>query len=104
MSIVPADAADALDVASSVAGALGPGAGGRGRGGAGPRAAAALIDASGLLAITVPAEHGGLGAGPVLLTEVVRRIAVADPALAQTPQAHFLFVDVLAAIGTAEQQ
>jgi alkylation response protein AidB-like acyl-CoA dehydrogenase len=40
----------------------------------------------------------------VVLAEVIRTIAATDPAIAQIPQVHFLFVDVLAAHGTAAQQ
>ena len=32
----------------------------------------------------------------MVLAEVIRTIAAVDPAIAQVPQAHFLFVDVLA--------
>ena len=56
----------------------------------------AALDASGLLGITVPAAHGGPDLSPVVLAEVIRTIAAVDPAIAQIPQAHFLFVDVLA--------
>ena len=38
------------------------------------------------------------------LAEVIRIIAAVDPAIAQIPQAHFLFVDVLAVRGSREQQ
>src|SRR4051812_39097901 len=64
-----------------------------------PVAALEALDRSGLLAITVPREHGGAGLGPDALAEVTRLIAAADPAIAQVPQAHFLFVDVLALWG-----
>ena len=39
-----------------------------------------------------------------MLAEVIRTIAAVDPAIAQIPQAHFLFVDVLAVHGRPEQQ
>ena len=35
-----------------------------------------------------------------MLAEVIRTIAAVDPAIAQVPQAHFLFVDVLAVWGS----
>lgn len=60
----------------------------------------AALDASGLLAITVPREQGGPDLSPVTLTEVIRRIAAVDPAIAQVPQGHFLLVDVLAVWGS----
>src|ERR1700733_13946420 len=59
----------------------------------------ATFDASGLLAITVPREHGGPDLGAQALAEVVRIIAAVDPAVAQGPQSHFLMVDVLSVFG-----
>ena len=97
---------EAVAAARAVAGGLAPGAAERDRAGADvvPEQALALLDSSGLLAITVPAADGGSGLGPVTLAEVGRIIAAADPAIAQVPQAHFLLVDVLAVHGTAEQR
>jgi SfnB family sulfur acquisition oxidoreductase len=77
---------------------------GRDRAGAVPAAELGALDASGLLGITVPREYGGADVSPVVLAEVIRSIAAVDPAIAQVPQAHFLFVDVLAVWGTGEQQ
>ncbi len=73
----------------------------RDRAGAVPYAELAALDASGLLGITVPAAHFGPDLSPVVLAEVIRTIAAVDPAIAQIPQAHFLFVDVLAIHGSA---
>jgi alkylation response protein AidB-like acyl-CoA dehydrogenase len=64
----------------------------------------AALDASGLLGITVPAAYGGPELSPVVLAEVIKTIAAVDPAIAQIPQAHFLFVDVLAVHGSPQQQ
>jgi SfnB family sulfur acquisition oxidoreductase len=64
----------------------------------------AALDASGLLAITVPRAYGGPELGASVLAEVIRVIAAVDPAIAQVPQAHFLFTDVLAVLGTQEQR
>ena len=77
---------------------------GRDRAGAVPYAELAALDASGLLGITVPAAHFGPDLSPVVLAEVIRIIAATDPAIAQIPQAHFLFVDVLATHGSEAQQ
>ena len=55
-------------------------------------------------AITIPEELGGPGLSMVTLAEVVRTIAAVDPAVAQGPQGHFLFVDVLAVFGSTAQQ
>jgi alkylation response protein AidB-like acyl-CoA dehydrogenase len=63
-----------------------------------PADALAVLDGSGLLAITVPEESGGPGLGPVTLAEVTRILAAVDPALAQVPQGHYLLVDVLSVL------
>ena len=76
----------------------------RDRAGKAPVAELARLDASGLLAITVPRSLGGPGLGAPALAEVIRTIAAVDPAIAQVPQGHFLFCDVLAVWGTARQQ
>jgi SfnB family sulfur acquisition oxidoreductase len=76
----------------------------RDRAGTVPYAELAALDASGLLGITVPAAYGGPDLSPVVLAEVIRTIAAVDPAIAQIPQAHFLFVDVLAVHGRPAQQ
>jgi len=76
----------------------------RDRAGAVPWSDLAALDASGLLGITVPAANGGPDLSPVVLAEVIRTIAAVDPAIAQIPQAHFLFVDVLATLGSAAQR
>jgi SfnB family sulfur acquisition oxidoreductase len=72
----------------------------RDRSGALPVAELTRFDGSGLLALTVPAADGGPELPVAVLTEVIRRIAAVDPAIAQGPQAHFLMVDVVAAWGT----
>jgi SfnB family sulfur acquisition oxidoreductase len=72
----------------------------RDRSGALPVAELARFDASGLLSLTVPAADGGPELPAAVLTEVIRRIAAVDPAIAQGPQAHFLMVDAVAVWGT----
>ncbi|MDH0866143.1 acyl-CoA dehydrogenase family protein [Mitsuaria sp. GD03876] len=49
-----------------------------------------LIRASGLLALTIPAAHGGLGGGLSEFYEVVRRLARVDSALAHVLAFHHL--------------
>lgn len=92
---------EALAAADGLAAALRSGAAQRDRAPAGtvPWDALELLDASGLLSITLPADVGGLDAGPVLLAQVIARLAAADPAIAQVPQAHFLLLDVLTVWG-----
>jgi SfnB family sulfur acquisition oxidoreductase len=72
----------------------------RDRSGALPVTELARLDGSGLLALTVPAADGGPELPVAVLTEVIRRIATVDPAIAQGPQAHYLMVDVVAVWGT----
>lgn len=97
---------EAVAAAHAVAEAIADGVVERDRAGAEavPREALGVLDRSGLLGITVPRADGGPELGPVTLTEVTRVIAAVDPAIAQVPQAHFLFADVLAVWGTEEQR
>jgi SfnB family sulfur acquisition oxidoreductase len=95
---------DALAAARAYADAIAGGVIERDRAGAVPWAELAALDASGILAITIPAHAHGPDLSPVVLAEVIRTIAAVDPAIAQIPQAHFLFVDVLATMGDASQQ
>jgi SfnB family sulfur acquisition oxidoreductase len=97
---------EAVAAAHAVATAIADGVVARDRAGAAsvPAEALSVLDRSGLLAITVPQADGGPGLGPRTLAEVTRVIAAVDPAIAQVPQAHFLFVDVLAVWGTDAQR
>jgi SfnB family sulfur acquisition oxidoreductase len=95
---------EAIAAARQYAAAIADGAIERDRAGRVPVRELAAFDASGLLGITVPAEHGGPELPASVLAEVTRSIAAVDPAIAQVPQAHFLFVDVLAVWGTYRQQ
>jgi SfnB family sulfur acquisition oxidoreductase len=97
-------AAEALAAVRAYAASLTSGVIERDRAGSVPWADLAALDASGLLGITVPAAHGGPELSPVVLAEVIRTIAAVDPAIAQIPQAHFLYVDALATLGSAAQQ
>lgn len=95
---------DAIAVAEGYAESIAAGVIERDRAGSLPVRELAEFDASGLLGITVPRDYGGAGLGPLALAEVVRTIAAVDPAIAQAPQGHYLFVDVLAVAGTVEQR
>lgn len=97
-------AAEAVTAAGAYAASIGDGVIERDRTGRLPVEALAALDASGLIGITVPAEHGGSDLGPATLGEVIRTIAAVDPAIAQVPQSHFLLVDVLSVWGTPTQQ
>jgi SfnB family sulfur acquisition oxidoreductase len=97
-------AQDAVEAARAYAESIAATAIERDRAGEVPRAELAAFDASGLLAITVPRAFGGPELGATVLAEVIATIAATDPAIAQAPQAHYLFTDVLAAWGTPRQQ
>ena len=99
-----ADEEQAVEVARAYAASIAEGTAERDRRGVSPHQEMAAFDDSGLLAITIPQVHGGPGLEPTALAEVVRTIAAVDPAVAQIPQGHFLFVDVLRMLGTDVQQ
>ncbi|MFI2374755.1 SfnB family sulfur acquisition oxidoreductase [Streptomyces sp. NPDC018964] len=69
-----------------------------------PHAELERLSASGLLAVSVPAEFGGADVRAETLAEVFRLLAAADASLAQIPQSHFVYVNVLRRQGTHEQQ
>ncbi|GDY88180.1 hypothetical protein SAVCW2_73790 [Streptomyces avermitilis] len=62
------------------------------------------LSASGLLAVTVPAEHGGADVRQETLAEIFRLLASADASLAQIPQNHFVYVNVIRRQGIEEQR
>ncbi|MFD4368078.1 SfnB family sulfur acquisition oxidoreductase [Rhodococcus sp. NPDC058521] len=59
---------------------------------------------SGLLALSVPAAHGGIDASTVTLTEVFRLLAEGDPSIAQIPHSHYTFLEALRLQGSQTQQ
>jgi SfnB family sulfur acquisition oxidoreductase len=59
---------------------------------------------SGLLALSVPAEYGGVDAPAAAVAEVFRILADADPSLAQIPHSHYTFLEALRLKGTPEQK
>jgi SfnB family sulfur acquisition oxidoreductase len=95
---------EASRAAREFAASIAPGTIERDRSGAVPVRELAALDASGLMGITVPREYGGPDLPATTLAEVIRVIAAVDPAIAQVPQSHFLFVDVLAAFGSQHQR
>lgn len=101
---VIADDAEALAVAAALAAEFRVGAARRDAERELPRAELDRLTAAGLLAVTVPAAHGGADVSLVTLAEVFRLLATADGSLAQIPQSHFAYVNVLRAQGTPAQQ
>ncbi|MFJ5224023.1 acyl-CoA dehydrogenase family protein [Streptomyces sp. NPDC088400] len=103
-SHVIAGAAEALAVAAELAEAFRAGAARRDAERALPRAELDRLSRSGLLGITVPREHGGADVCARTLAEVFRLLATGDASLAQIPQSHFVYVNVLRRQGTARQR
>lgn len=62
------------------------------------------LTASGLLAMTVPGEYGGLDLPIETVAEVFRLLASGDPSIAQIPQSHFTFLEALRLQGKPEQK
>jgi SfnB family sulfur acquisition oxidoreductase len=101
---VIADDAEALAVAADLATRFRGGAAERDARRRLPRAELARLSASGLLAVTVPAEYGGADVRQETLAEIFRLLASADASLAQIPQSHFVYVNVLRRQGTVDQK
>ncbi|MFT3814322.1 MAG: SfnB family sulfur acquisition oxidoreductase [Acidovorax sp.] len=101
---VIASEAEALAAARRLAAAWAPGAVERDRLRRLPWQEIEDYSASGLWAITVPREHGGLGASAWTLAQVIATVSAADGSLGQIPQNHFYALEALRVGGTASQQ
>ncbi|MFI8189207.1 SfnB family sulfur acquisition oxidoreductase [Streptomyces sp. NPDC085946] len=101
---VIADDAEALAVAASLADEFRAGAAARDAERRLPHRELDRLSASGLLGVTVPAGHGGADVRQETLAEIFRLLASADASLAQIPQSHFVYVNVVRRQGTEEQQ
>lgn len=101
---VIADDAEALAVAASLAAEFRAGASARDAERRLPREELDRLSTSGLLAVTVPAEHGGADVSASTLAEVFRLLASADASISQIPQSHFAYVNVILRQGTDEQR
>ncbi len=95
---------EALAAAREVAALLAPEASARDRERRKPVAEMDLLSARGLLALTVPRSHGGADVSAETLAQVFQILAAADPAVAQLPQSHFVFLNALREDGTEEQK
>jgi SfnB family sulfur acquisition oxidoreductase len=62
------------------------------------------LSQSGLLAITVPPEYGGIDVGNGVLAEVTAILSEADGSIGQIPQNHFYILEALRVDGTEEQK
>ncbi|MFJ9019946.1 SfnB family sulfur acquisition oxidoreductase [Streptomyces sp. NPDC102259] len=101
---VISDDAEALTVAASLAEEFRTGASARDTERRLPRAELDRLSGSGLLAVTVPADHGGADVSAGTLAEIFRLLGSADGSLAQIPQSHFAYVNVIRRQGTPEQR
>jgi SfnB family sulfur acquisition oxidoreductase len=95
---------EAIQVAREVAALLAPEASARDRERRKPVAELDLLSARGLLALTVPREHGGADVSTATLTQVFQILAAADPAVTQLPQSQFVFVNAIRQDGSEEQK
>jgi SfnB family sulfur acquisition oxidoreductase len=62
------------------------------------------LSSSGLLAITVPKDFGGLGISNAVLAEITAIISEADGSLGQIPQNHFYILEALRTDGSEDQK
>ncbi|PYE37883.1 SfnB family sulfur acquisition oxidoreductase [Rhizobium sp. PP-F2F-G38] len=69
-----------------------------------PHAEMDRLAASGLLAITVPAEYGGIDVSNAVLAEVTAILSEADGSIGQIPQNHFYILEALRHDGTDDQK
>ena len=69
-----------------------------------PLAELAELSRSGLLGLTVPREYAGPDVSARTMARVFQIIASADPAIAQLPHSHFVFVNAIREDGTPEQR
>jgi SfnB family sulfur acquisition oxidoreductase len=97
---VIADDAEALAVAAELAARFAKGASERDATRTLPRAELDELSSTGLLAITVPRAYGGAEVSSATLAEVFRLLAAADPNIAQIPQSHFVYVNIIKRQGT----
>ncbi|MGO7213223.1 SfnB family sulfur acquisition oxidoreductase [Rhizobium ruizarguesonis] len=63
-----------------------------------------LLAQSGLLAITVPSQYGGLDVSNAVLAEITAILSEADGSIGQIPQNHFYILEALRTDGGEEQQ
>lgn len=62
------------------------------------------LSQSGLLAITVPSEYGGLDVSNAVLAEITAILAEGDASIGQIPQNHFYILEALRTDGSEEQK
>src|SRR5262245_12516497 len=95
---------EAIEIAHKLADDFAKGAAERDRNRILPVAELDAFSKSGLWAVTVPKEYGGLGASIITLTEIIKTISAADPNLGQLPQNHLAALDAIRYAGSEEQK
>ncbi|MGY6025456.1 SfnB family sulfur acquisition oxidoreductase [Streptomyces spinosirectus] len=101
---VISDDAEALAIATALADEFRTGAAERDTARRLPTTELDRLSASGLLGVTVPAQHGGADVSSLTLAEIFRLLGSADSSLAQIPQSHFVYANVIRRQGNEEQQ
>jgi len=96
--------AEAIETAHELAAEFAVGAATRDRNRELPFREMELLSASGLLAITVPAEFGGADLPPSTVTEVIRILSAADPNIGQIPHSHFVYANLIRLAGAPHQR
>lgn len=94
----------ALAVAAELSAEFAEGAAARDAARALPCEQVQALKESGLLALSVPVEHGGIEAPATVLAEMFRLLAHGDPSLAQIPHSHYTFLEAVRLQGTEAQQ
>lgn len=96
--------AEAIDIAHKLAAEFAKGASERDRNRIWPAAELDAFSQSGLWAINVPKEFGGLDASWVTINRVIAIIAEADPSIGQVPQNHLGVVTAIRTVSDKAQQ
>ncbi|MBC2836844.1 SfnB family sulfur acquisition oxidoreductase [Paragemmobacter straminiformis] len=96
--------AEAIDIARRLAADFAKGASERDRNRVWPQAELDAFSQSGLWAINVPREFGGLDASWVTINRVIAIISEADPSLGQVPQNHLGVVSAIRTVSDKAQQ
>jgi len=94
----------ALDIARGLARLFAEDAGGRDAERRLPHEQIDQLARSGLLAITVPEDYGGIDVSNALLAEVTAILSEADASIGQIPQNHFYILEALRLDGSEEQK
>ncbi len=96
--------AEAIEIATRLAADFAKGASERDRNRIWPQAELDAFSQSGLWAINVPKEFGGLDASWVTINRVIAIISEADPSLGQVPQNHLGVVSAIRTVSDKAQQ